>query len=336
MTMPLDSRIHCVSGQTAHVHNDPRMRVDQILIGHSAAMAHVRGIVEMVAPTTLPVLIQGPTGAGKEVVATALHALGQRRGALVAFNVCAIGDSVFEDALFGHVRGAFTGAVSDSAGLLREADGGTLFLDEVSGLPLTSQAKLLRAIETRRFRPVGARFDVSSDFRVIAATNERITDLVASGRFREDLAHRLGAVVIEVPALRSHVEDLRSLALHFLQGIRADLYLDSDALALLEQYPWPGNIRELKQVLEWAAIWSGASVTRHAVATALATRFGSPVVVSDVQSERQTLLAALERTGWDTKATATALDVHRATVYRLMRRYALSPRQRSRPLMQVM
>ena len=287
----------------------------------------------MVAPTTLPVLIQGPTGAGKEVVATALHAMGGRTGPLVAFNVCAIGDAVFEDALFGHVRGAFTGAVSDSTGLLREADRGTVFLDEVSGLPLASQAKLLRAIETRRFRPVGARFDVTSDFRVIAATNERLSDLVAGGRFREDLAHRLGAVVIDVPALKERATDVAELALFFLRTIRSDLRLDAGALALLEAYSWPGNVRELKQVLEWAAIWSGASVTQHAVAMALSTRFGSAAPTSDLSCERESLRDALERHGWDTRAAARELGVHRATVYRLMRRYTLTPRRRSRPLL---
>jgi DNA-binding NtrC family response regulator len=285
----------------------------------------------MVGPTGLPVLIQGPTGAGKEVVATALHALSRRTGSHVAFNVCAIGDTVFEDALFGHVRGAFTGAVSDSTGLLREADRGTVFLDEVSGLPLSSQAKLLRAIETRRFRPVGARYDVTSDFRVVAATNERLGDLVAAGRFREDLAHRLGAVVVEVPSLRERAEDIEVLAIHFLATIRSGLRLDADALTVLEGYSWPGNVRELKQVLEWAAIWSGASVTQHAVATALATRFGSAMQATDIQHEQQGLRDALDRHGWDTRAAASELGIHRATVYRLMRRYALVPRRRSRP-----
>lgn len=287
----------------------------------------------MVAPTTLPVLIQGPTGAGKEVVATALHAMGGRTGSLVAFNVCAIGDAVFEDALFGHVRGAFTGAVSDSTGLLREADRGTVFLDEVSGLPLASQAKLLRAIDTRRFRPVGARCDVTSDFRVVAATNERLSDLVASGRFREDLAHRLGAVVIDVPSLTEHASDVAELAVHFLRTIRSDLRLEADALVLLESYSWPGNVRELKQVLEYAAIWSGASIPRHAVATALATRFGSAAPTSERSCERESLRDALERNNWDTRAAARDLGVHRATIYRLMRRFALTPRRRSRQVL---
>lgn len=308
-------------------------RVEEILIGESPAIAHLRGIVEMVAPTALPVLIQGPTGAGKEVVATALHALGQRHGSLVAFNVCAIGDAVFEDALFGHVRGAFTGAVADTPGLLREADHGTVFLDEVSGLPLASQAKLLRAIETRRFRPVGARHDASSNFRVVAATNERLADLVVERRFRADLAHRLGAVVIDVPSLGERVEDVAVLTAHFVSAIRGGLRIDADAVALLEGYSWPGNVRELRQVLESAAIWSGASVTRHAVRTALATRFGSVAPERDLHAGRHVLREALERSGWDTSVTARELGVHRATIYRLMRRYALAPRRRPRSVL---
>lgn len=327
--MPHVFPIPCVNGPTAAGPRVVRSRAEQSIVGQSAAMERVRGLVAMVAPTSLPVLIQGPTGAGKEVVANAIHALAGRSGALVAFNVCAIGDAVFEDALFGHVRGAFTGAVSDSQGLLREAHGGTLFLDEVSGLPLASQTKLLRAIETGRFRPVGARFDVTSDFRVVAATNERLSDLVAAGRFRADLAHRLGAVLIEVPSLRARRDDVAVLAAHFLRAIRAGLHLDSDAQALLCEYAWPGNVRELKQVLEWAAIWSGSTVTRYAIATALSTRFGSPAAGPDLHGDRETLLAALERHEWDTQEVARALGIHRATVYRLMQRHSLPTRRRT-------
>src|SRR6478609_4493907 len=135
------------------------------LVGQSMPMRRLRDLISTIAPTRLPVLIEGETGTGKELVAALVHHRSRRRGRLVAFNVCAIGESVFEDALFGHVRGAYTGAIADTPGLLREADEGTAFLDEISGLPLGLQAKLLRAIETGEFRPIGARSDVHSDFR---------------------------------------------------------------------------------------------------------------------------------------------------------------------------
>ncbi len=303
-----------------------------MLVGTSPPMARIRAIIHMVAPTILPVLVQGPTGAGKEVVAAALHALSGRSGPFVAFNVCAIGDAVFEDALFGHVRGAFTGAVAESPGLLREANGGTLFLDEIGGLQLASQAKLLRAIETKRFRPLGARMDAASDFRVIAATNDRVSDLVATGRFREDLAHRLGAVVIDVPSLRERASDIGLLSEHFLSRLRPGLGLDDHARILLEECQWPGNVRELRQVLESASMWSGSVITREALLAALASRFGSLAPPNTFVHERDTLKQALERNNWDTRVTAQEFGVHRTTVYRLMRRYALSPRQRGRLL----
>lgn len=224
------------------------------IVGSSPPIRQVRDLIALAAPTTLPVLIQGPTGAGKELVAAALHAMSGRRGRLVAFNVCAIGDAMFEDALFGHVRGAFTGAVADSQGLLREADHGTVFLDEISGLNASLQVKLLRALEHGQFRPVGARSDCRSEFRVIAATNEEIGDLVDAGRFRADLAHRLGGIVIRVPALADRRTDIPCLVEHFLRPAHCAVTVSDAALLRLVEHPWPGNVRELRQVVEWAAV----------------------------------------------------------------------------------
>src|SRR3954470_19051267 len=189
--------------------------IGSAIVGDSSAIQQLRALIATVAPTRLPVLVEGPTGSGKELVAAALHQASGRRGRLVAFNVCAIGDALFEDALFGHVRGAFTGAANDSAGFLREADAGTVFLDEISGLPWALQAKLLRAVETGEFRPVGAARDARSDFRVVAATNEHLDDLVECGRFRADLKHRIGGVVISVPTLAERVDDIPDLTRYF-------------------------------------------------------------------------------------------------------------------------
>jgi len=166
----------------------------------------------------------------------------------MAFNVCAISDAMFEDALFGHVRGAFTGAVSDSPGLLRKADQGTAFFDEISVLAAGMQVKLLRAIETGAFRAVGGCRDARSDFRVVA-TNEPLDALVATGRFRAELAHRIGGIVIHLPSLAERAEDVPVLVRHFLRTGNGVGVHDS-ALRLLEEHPWPGNVRELRQVVE--------------------------------------------------------------------------------------
>ena len=186
-----------------------------LLIGDSLPMRQLRALIARVATSTLSVLIEGETGSGKELVARALHEMSGRSGALVALNVCAVPDSMFEATMFGHVKGAFTGALRDSAGYLTEAHRGTLFLDEVSGLSLTNQVKLLRAIETKEFRPVGARSDQRSDFRLIAASNEDMVHLVEGGQFRRDLAHRLGGIKLTVPPLRDRLEDVPILAAHF-------------------------------------------------------------------------------------------------------------------------
>src|SRR5678816_48003 len=174
---------------------------DTPLIGDSFPMQRLRALIARVAPTNVPVLIEGATGTGKELVAAMLHRLSGRGGAFVPFNVCALPDSMFEDALFGHVKGAYTGAAGDTLGYLREANGGTAFFDEISGLALGLQPKLLRAIETRTIRAVGSSRDVTSDFRVVAATNECLDELVDAGRFRADLNHRLSGLVLTVPTL---------------------------------------------------------------------------------------------------------------------------------------
>lgn len=303
------------------------MSLERILIGNSSVMCHLRALIVKVAPTALPVLVQGPTGAGKELVAAAVHAQSGRRGAFVPFNVCAIGETMFEDALFGHVRGAFTGALSDSPGFLREADGGTAFLDEVSGLPTSLQAKLLRAIETGVFRPVGGRRDVRSDFRVVAATNERLESLVGRGAVRLDFAQRVGAVTVDVPALSERVDDIPLLVRHFLDGIGcADVRLAPGALDALAAHSWPGNVRELKHVVEWAAAFSDGVLPLEAVRRALEQRasLGRARALDAELLERQRLRELLQAQSWNTELVAKELGVHRATLYRRMKRLGLA------------
>lgn len=303
---------------------------DGAIVGESEPVRKLRALIAAVARTRLPVLIQGPTGAGKELVAVALHAASGRRGAFVAFNVCAITDSMFEDTLFGHVRGAFTGAFNDAAGFLREADGGTAFFDEVSGLAGPLQAKLLRAVETGVFRPVGARRDATSDFRVIAATNERVDSLVAKGVFRADFAQRLGAVTVHVPSLAERLEDLPLLVRHFLDRCGSvQVRVDRDIIALLERHTWPGNVRELRHVVEWAAALSNGHLGADAVRVALAQRRNALAHIVDASAaERTRLRDALDQFGWNTERAARFLGVHRATLYRRMKRRGLAMRPR--------
>lgn len=295
------------------------------LIGDSGPMRALRSLVEAIAPTALPVLIHGATGSGKELVAALVHERSGRSGAFVAFNVCAIGESMFEDALFGHAKGAYTGAVRESLGFLREANGGTAFFDEISGLPLLLQAKLLRAIETGRFRPIGASRDAISDFRLIAATNEDLDLLVSQHRFRADLRHRLGGVVIPVPSLGDRVDDIPALALHFARRSRgAEVTIDRDAMALLQSASWPGNVRELKHVIEVASAFAIASIDARTVSAILGGRVASQEPgPTALQAERRTLIDLLERAGWDAGDAARQLGVHRATLYRRMKRLSI-------------
>jgi DNA-binding NtrC family response regulator len=304
------------------------------MIGQSAPIRRLRAMVATVAPARLPVLIEGETGTGKELVASMIHTLSSRTAPFVALNVCALGDSMFEDALFGHTRGAYTGASSDSLGFLREAHGGTLFLDEISGLPVPLQAKLLRAIETGVFRPIGASRDSQSDFRTIAATNESLDDLVVHGRFRADLAHRLRGVVLTVPPLRERVDDIPLLVEHFVR--RGDVnrtVVMREAMEMLQQRNWPGNVRELKQVVEAAAVFGGDVINADAIVLALAnrTRTTDSADRSRELVARRDFVAVLERVKWDTGRAAEALGVHRATIYRKMKRLGIEmPVTRSR------
>ncbi len=230
--------------------------VPDSLIGKSPAMQHVYKLIARVAPTTSPVLIQGPTGSGKELVARAIHRFGPRReGPFVALNCGAIPDNLIESELFGHVRGAFTSAASDRTGRFEAADSGTLLLDEVGDLPLAVQVKLLRVLDTNTIERVGSSQSIPLDVRIIAATNKHLEEEVERGRFRRDLYYRLAVLSIHVPALRDRREDVVALAAHFLHlAAPASTIppLSADAQRVLSEYDWPGNVRELKNAMEHA------------------------------------------------------------------------------------
>lgn len=304
--------------------NSSSTRVPE-LIGSSEPMEKLRREIARFAATRIPILINGPTGSGKELVAAAIHRQSNRSGNLVALNVCAVPDTMFEDTLFGHARGAFTGADKESAGMMAEANGGTLFLDEISGLNLMSQAKLLRAIETGTFRPVGAARDRISDFRVISATNENLTHLAQSGRFRIDLLHRLGGMVVHVPPLRARLEDLPALSAAFLEYMGASTVLTEGAIHVLASHPWPGNVRELRHTVERAIVMAqGGRITSDVARAALRVVGDGLADLSNGRGdEARAFVEILDRLDWDTAEVARELGVHRATIYRRMERLGI-------------
>ncbi len=227
-----------------------------VLIGTSPAMTELRGHVRAAAPTDGRVLIFGENGTGKEVVARSIHAQSQRRDEpFVELNCAAIPEELIESELFGHVKGAFTGASENKKGKFRLADGGTLFLDEIGDMSLKTQAKVLRVLQEQTFEPVGGAASVKVDVRVVAATNKDLQELIRAGTFREDLYFRLNVLPLFVPPLRERREDLPLLARHFLEEFarhygRAVPELSPDALAALDGYAWPGNVRELRNIVE--------------------------------------------------------------------------------------
>jgi DNA-binding NtrC family response regulator len=255
------------------------------LIGTSPVMQEVFKQISLVAPTELPVLITGETGTGKDLAARAIHAYGPRhRGPFVAASLGALAPGVVESELFGHVRGAFTGASTDRPGLFALAAGGTLFLDEIGEAPLDIQVKLLRALENREAAPVGAAAPRPLDVRVIAATNRDLAAALAAGAFREDLYHRLHVFPIHMPPLAARGDDVELLATHFLARHAAGRRLPPLApefRAALRRRPWPGNVRELKHALEYAAVVARGGTLRPAHLPAPSSLTGSGPAADD-------------------------------------------------------
>ena len=258
------------------VESNPGDRLPE-LVGNAPSMLEVSRRVRLVAPRMTPVLIEGPTGSGKELVAEALHRLSTRsRKPLVAINCAAIPEALLEAELFGHTRGAFTGAVQGRTGRIEAADGGTLFLDEIGEMPLGLQAKLLRFVECGELQRVGDNETVKVDVRILAATHRPLAPQTQSGAFRSDLYYRLAVFLIRTPALAEHAEDLLPLIEHFLRKLGRDApvkRLDDSALAKLGAHDWPGNVRELEHVLERGIILAG----ENPVLTAREIDFGLAV-----------------------------------------------------------
>ncbi len=303
------------------------------LLTRDPAMKRVFRIMEKVARTDTNVLVRGDTGAGKELVARAVHALSPRRaGPFRALNCAALPPTLLESELFGHVRGAFTGAVRDNPGHFRLADGGTLFLDEVAELPLELQAKLLRVLETRTVIPLGGPDPVPVDVRIIAATHRALRVEVEAGRFRADLMFRLRVVPIFLPPLRARSGDVMLLAQRFIDELnaRGDRRVERvapGAQAVLERHDWPGNVRELRNVLEYAfVVGDGPVLIESDLPPELLdpTLVGGQAPAANVPPDRDDtevdrIRHALERAGGNRERAARMLGVSRATLWRRMK-----------------
>src|SRR6056300_968965 len=241
------------------------------MIGESSGMLELRGLIEKVAPSEARVLITGPNGSGKELVAHQIHEQSERSGsAMVEVNCAAIPAELIESELFGHKKGAFTGAQKDRKGKFELANGGTLFLDEIGDMSLSAQAKVLRALQEHKVTPVGGDKSVNVNVRVLAATNKDLRKEIADSKFREDLYHRLSVIVIEVPGLNDRKEDIPMLAEYFLKNVAgeygaAQKSIASGAIAALQDYDWTGNIREFRNVMERLHILGGAEISREDV-----------------------------------------------------------------------
>jgi two-component system nitrogen regulation response regulator NtrX len=325
-----------------------RARVDaqHVMVGESYAMVKLREQVAMAAPTNGRVLIFGENGTGKELVARNIHQMSRRRtGPFVEVNCAAIPEDLIESELFGHVRGAFTGAVADRRGKFELAHGGTIFLDEIADMSLKTQAKVLRVLQEQVMEPVGGSNRIKVDARVLAATNKDLTSEIRAGRFREDLYFRLNVVPIFVPPLRDRQEDIALLADHFMGTLareygRRPKTLESDAIIALRQYAWPGNVRELRNLVERLMIMvPGDRISSRDLTFLDQSLPAEPQISTQAmeslplheardQFERDYILRALAAQQGNISRTAEVLGVERSNLYRKMRSFGIVPSRR--------
>lgn len=307
------------------------------LIGNSTVMLKLKQMIAQIGPSDAPVLIQGETGTGKELVALAIHQHSARSPhAFVVVDCASISETVIESELFGHLKGAFTGAHTSTPGLVRTAHTGTLFLDEIGELSLPIQSKLLRTIQEGEVRPVGSNRAHPVDIRILAATNRNLQEEVAGNRFREDLYYRLGVVVIEVPPLRARKEDVPLLAKFFIKRFATDLTpvrgIDRQTLAFMENYDWPGNVRELENVIRRAmALGKGELIAPADMPASIVGQPSSGINPVDGPSddsmaayEKAAVLNALTKSGNNRRIAARILGIGEATLYRKISKYGLA------------
>jgi two-component system nitrogen regulation response regulator NtrX len=325
-----------------------RARVDRTrtMVGESLAMRQLREHVAMAAPSNGRVLIYGENGTGKELVARTVHSLSRRRnGPFVEVNCAAIPEELIESELFGHVRGAFTGAVADRRGKFELADGGTIFLDEIADMSLKTQAKVLRVLQEQTMEQVGGTTRIKVDARVLAATNKDLQTEIRAGNFREDLYFRLNVIPVFVPPLRDRQEDIPLLADHFMAEFaqeygRRPKRFDQGALSMLERYNWPGNVRELRNIIERLVIMvPGDVIEAHDLGFAGQTPAPSEseAAIADrltlhearERFERDLILRTLAEQQGNMSRTAEVLGVERSNLYKKMRGFGIPPSRRA-------
>ncbi|OUD13117.1 sigma-54-dependent transcriptional regulator [Thioflexithrix psekupsensis] len=313
-------------------------RHNKLTVGNSKALQHVQQLIQAVAPTDVSVLIQGESGTGKELAAMEVHKNSTRRDRnFVALDCCTLQEKLFESELFGHERGAFTGADRQKKGLIENAEGGTLFLDEIGEIDATIQAKLLRVLETGQFRRLGGTKDLVADVRIVAATNRDLEQMARSGQFRSDLYYRLSAFVVTLPPLRERREDIASLVQHFIHNHsfsrRIDKQFSKVALQQLVEYDWPGNIRELRNIVERAIILSGeqqiitpqhlsfcANFLQNNTRSTVQLNFEEEPSLSDIERDYFQLL--MKKYSGHRSKIAAIMGVSERHIYRLIKKYA--------------
>jgi two-component system, NtrC family, nitrogen regulation response regulator NtrX len=312
------------------------------MVGESPILRKLKDQIRLVAPTNASVLITGENGTGKELVARAIHYQSPRKGApFVEINCAAIPEELIESELFGHERGAFTGAVARKKGKFDLADGGTIFLDEIGDMSLKTQAKVLRILQERKFERVGGTQTVEVDVRVVAATNKLLDEEIRGGNFREDLYYRLNVIPFRVPALRERREDIPLLVDHFLSQFcdregKERKRVAPEMLEAMQRYDWPGNIRELKNLVERLVIMTSGSVITPAhlpdyFTEPLRDGGGRPAVALEANTlreareefEKEFILQKLEENGWNVSRTADAIELERSNLYRKMKSYGI-------------
>lgn len=313
---------------------NPQLQEFHGILTRAPEMLPIFRIIRRVAATDCTVLVRGETGSGKELVARAIHDLSLRASKpFQAINCATFSATLLESELFGHVRGAFTGAISDHPGLFQLAHQGTVFLDEVGDIPLEIQARLLRVLEDKTFVPVGGTKPVHVDVRIISATNKALRREVAARRFREDLLYRIRVVPIFLPPLRRRTGDIEALAWHFIaqfnkQGLRRVQKISQAALQAIKTYPWPGNVRELRNVIEHAFIIGDGEVLD--IQDLTPELRGEPPPGEEIEArslqldERERLLAALNQHKGRKAAAAAELGISRSTLWRKLYQYGLS------------
>jgi two-component system nitrogen regulation response regulator NtrX len=324
-----------------------RAKVDRqqqhTMVGESPAMNHLREHVALAAPTNGRVLILGENGTGKELVARTIHQTSRRKsGPFVEVNCAAIPEELIESELFGHMRGAFTGAVADKPGRFEQANGGTIFLDEIADMSLKTQAKVLRVLQEQVMERVGGTQRIRVDVRVLAATNKDLPSEIRAGRFREDLYFRLNVIPIYVPPLRDRQQDIPLLAEHFMALLAAEYgrrpkRLAPEAAARLQQYAWPGNVRELRNVIERLIIMVGGDTItaqdlgflgRDGVPDAPSSHQGpvQPLAEARDNFEKEYILQTLAAQQGNMSRTAEVLGVERSNLYKKLRAFGITPR----------